>query len=112
MVNEGSQRAQERIAAINHMAEQANDFADMDYSFLYDKGRQLLTIGYSVGERRRDASYYDYWLRSQVCSFIGIAQGHLPQETGLRWTLADPSGKIPGAPCLDGSMFEYLMRFW
>ena len=29
------------------------------YDFLYDKSRHLLTIGYNVSERRRDASYYD-----------------------------------------------------
>jgi cellobiose phosphorylase len=111
MVKEGSQRAGERIATINHLIAQANDFADMDYSFLFDKKRQLLTIGYSTGERRRDASYYDLLAsEARFCSFIGIAQGHLPQENwfALGRLLTNPGG-YPVLLSWDGSMFEYLM---
>ncbi len=111
MVREGSNRAGERITAINRLATQANDFADMDYSFLYDKGRQLLTIGYSVGERRRDASYYDLLAsEARFCIFVGIAQGQLPQETwfALGRLLTNP-GRYPVLLSWDGSMFEYLM---
>ncbi len=111
MVKESSKRAEERIEAINRLASQANDYADMDYSFLFDKGRQLLTIGYSVGERRRDASYYDLLAsEARFCTFIGIAQGQLPQENwfALGRLLTNP-GKYPVLLSWDGSMFEYLM---
>jgi cellobiose phosphorylase len=111
MVNEGSLRAEERVETINRLAAQAKDFAEMDYSFLYDKGRQLLTIGYSVGEHRRDASYYDLLAsEARFCSFIGIAQGQLPQENwfALGRLLTNP-GKYPVLLSWDGSMFEYLM---
>ena len=111
IVKEGSQRAGERIAAINRLVAQANDFADMDYSFLYDKGSQLLTIGYSTSERRRDASYYDLLAsEARFCSFIGIAQGQLPQENwfALGRLLTNP-GRYPVLLSWDGSMFEYLM---
>ena len=111
IVREGSHRAGERIAAINRLAAKANDFADMDYNFLYDKGRQLLTIGYSVGERRRDASYYDLLAsEARFCSFIGISQGQLPQENwfALGRLLTNP-GRYPVLLSWDGSMFEYLM---
>jgi len=111
MVKEGSLHAEERIAVINRLAAQANDFADIDYSFLYDKRRQLLTIGYSTGERRRDASYYDLLAsEARFCSFIGIAQGHLPQENwfALGRLLTNPAG-YPVLLSWDGSMFEYLM---
>jgi cyclic beta-1,2-glucan synthetase len=111
MFKEGSGRAGKRIAAIKRLAAQAFDFADIDYSFLYDKGRQLLTIGYSVGERRRDPSYYDLLAsEARLCSFIGIAQGHLPQENwfALGRLLTKP-GRYPVLFSWDGSMFEYLM---
>ena len=111
MIKEGSQHAGERIAAINLLTAQANEFADMDYSFLYDKGRQLLTIGYSTTERRGDASYYDLLAsEARFCSFIGIAQGHLPQENwfALGRLLTNP-GRYPVLLSWDGSMFEYLM---
>ena len=111
MVREGCRRAEERIAAINRLVAQANDFADMDYSFLYDKRRQLLTIGYSTGERRRDASYYDLLAsEARFCSFIGIAQGHLPQENWFALgRLLTNTGRYPVLLSWDGSMFEYLM---
>jgi cellobiose phosphorylase len=83
----------------------------MDYSFLYNKERQLLTIGYNAGERRRDASYYDLLAsEARFCSFIGIAQGQLPQENwfALGRLLTNP-GKYPVLLSWDGSMFEYLM---
>ncbi|MEK7236809.1 MAG: cyclic beta 1-2 glucan synthetase, partial [Nitrospirota bacterium] len=59
LVVKASQRARERIAAVEALARQASHFADMDYDFLFDKGCHLLAIGYNVGERRRDSSYYD-----------------------------------------------------
>ena len=31
----------------------------MDFEFLYDESRDLLAIGYDVGERRRDPACYD-----------------------------------------------------
>ncbi|MBN1473358.1 MAG: hypothetical protein JW914_01970 [Syntrophaceae bacterium] len=111
MIKEGSQRALERITAIDRLAAQANDFADMDYSFLYDKGSHLLTIGYNTTERRRDASYYDLLAsEARFCSFIGIAQGQLPQENwfALGRLLTNP-GRYPVLLSWDGSMFEYLM---
>ncbi len=111
MIKEGSVRAAERIAAIDRLAAQANDFADMDYSFLYDKGSHLLTIGYNTTERRRDASYYDLLAsEARFCSFIGIAQGNLPQENwfALGRLLTNP-GRYPVLLSWDGSMFEYLM---
>ncbi|RPI66592.1 MAG: cyclic beta 1-2 glucan synthetase, partial [Geobacteraceae bacterium] len=111
MIKEGSVRAAERIAAIDRLAAQANDFADMDYSFLYDKGSHLLTIGYNTTERRRDASYYDLLAsEARFCSFIGIAQGQLPQENwfALGRLLTNPR-RYPVLLSWDGSMFEYLM---
>ncbi|HNQ66093.1 MAG TPA: glucoamylase family protein [Smithella sp.] len=111
MIKEGSQRAAERIAAINRLAAKANDFADMDYSFLYNKGSQLLTIGYNTSEHRQDASYYDLLAsEARFCSFIGIAQGKLPQENwfALGRLLTNP-GRYPVLLSWDGSMFEYLM---
>ncbi|HEX6795577.1 MAG TPA: glucoamylase family protein [Casimicrobiaceae bacterium] len=106
-----ARRAQERIDAITRLAAQASTFADIDYGFLYDTARHLLSIGYNVGERRRDASYYDLLAsEARLGSFVAIAQGRLPQEHwfALGRTLIGAGG----APVLlswSGSMFEYLM---
>ncbi|MEN6469667.1 MAG: glucoamylase family protein [Smithella sp.] len=108
---EGNRKAQERLAVIDGLAKKAGELAEMDYSFLYDKGRQLLTIGYSVGERRRDSSFYDLLAsEARFCSFVAIAEGQLPKENwfALGRMLTNPGGD-PILLSWDGSMFEYLM---
>jgi cyclic beta-1,2-glucan synthetase len=104
-------RAVERIAQLDRLAVAACDLAAMEYEFLYDRARHLLSIGYNVDERRRDDSYYDLLAsEARLCNFVAIAQGELPQESwfalGRQLTTAD------GDPLLlswSGSMFEYLM---
>jgi len=107
----GNQRAIERIAAIERLALQSGELARMEYDFLFDKERHLLTIGYNVGERRRDASYYDLLAsEARLYSFVAIAQGQLPQESWF--TLGRLLTTTSGEPILlswSGSMFEYLM---
>ncbi len=83
----------------------------MEYDFLFDKARHLLAIGYNVGERRRDASYYDLLAsEARLCTFVAIAQGQLPQESWF--ALGRLLTTASGGPILlswSGSMFEYLM---
>ncbi len=83
----------------------------MEYAFLYDKASRLLSIGYSVDERRRDASYYDLLAsEARLCVFVAIAQGQLPQESWF--ALGRVLTTAGGEPILlswSGSMFEYLM---
>ncbi len=105
------QRARNRIATIERLAQQAADMAWMEYEFLYDRGNHLLAIGYNVSERRRDASYYDLLAsEARLASFIAIAQGQLPQDgwfaLGRQLTTV---GRAPMLLSWSGSMFEYLM---
>ena len=83
----------------------------MDYDFLYDKARNLLTIGYNATERRCDASYYDLLAsEARLCSFVAIAQGQLPQENWFALgRLLTTAGGEPILLSWSGSMFEYLM---
>ena len=107
----GSERAQARIAAIQGLVLQAGEFADMEYDFLYDRQSRLLSIGYNVDERRRDASYYDLLAsEARLSVFVAIAQGQLPQESwfALGRLLTSAGGK-PILLSWSGSMFEYLM---
>ncbi|MFN0317602.1 MAG: GH36-type glycosyl hydrolase domain-containing protein [Burkholderiales bacterium] len=105
------QRSADRIAALERLAMQANELALLEYDFLYDAGRHLLTIGYNVGERRRDSGYYDLLAsEARLCTFVAIAQGRLPQESWF--ALGRLLTTVGGAPVLlswSGSMFEYLM---
>jgi cellobiose phosphorylase len=107
----GSERAQARIADIQKLVLQAGEFADMEYGFLYDRQSHLLSIGYNVDERRRDASYYDLLAsEARLSVFVAIAQGQLPQESwfALGRLLTSAGGK-PILLSWSGSMFEYLM---
>ena len=107
----GSQRAVETIHELEKQARLAEEFAQMDFTFLYDRSTHLMTIGYAVAEQRCDSSFYDL-LASEVrlCTFVMIAQGQLPQESwfalGRQLTVA---GGDPILLSWSGSMFEYLM---
>ena len=111
LVKEASQRARARIAAIEGLALQSNEFARLEYDFLFDKARHLLAIGYNVSERRRDTGYYDLLAsEARLCTFVAIAQGQLTQESwfALGRLLASAGGE-PILLSWSGSMFEYLM---
>lgn len=107
----GFVRAGERLATIENLAQQCFEFARVEYDFLYDKSRHLLAIGYNADERRVDASYYDLLAsEARLCSFVGIAQGQLPQECWFALgRLLTSAGGEPVLLSWSGSMFEYLM---
>jgi cyclic beta-1,2-glucan synthetase len=111
LVPEASQRARARIAAVRRLAQRSSELARMEYDFLYDRGRHLLAIGYNVGERRLDRSFYDLLAsEARLCSFVAIAQGQLPQENWFALgRLLTTTGREPVLLSWSGSMFEYLM---
>ncbi|MBI4632917.1 MAG: cyclic beta 1-2 glucan synthetase [Deltaproteobacteria bacterium] len=111
-ITEAGQRARVRIDTIEGLARQIADLAaHMEYDFLFDEARNLLAIGYNVGERRRDPSYYDLLAsEARFCSFIAIAQGQLPQESWFALgRLLTTAGGEQILLSWSGSMFEYLM---
>ncbi len=111
LLPEVNRRARERISAIDRLALQCGEFARVEYDFLYDKGRHLLTIGYNVSERRRDSGYYDLLAsEARLVTFVAIAQGQLPQESWFALgRLLTATGGEPILLSWSGSMFEYLM---
>jgi cyclic beta-1,2-glucan synthetase len=111
LLSDASTRAKDRIRSIERLAAQATDFAQMDYSFLYDPSTHLLAIGYNVAERRCDTGAYDLLAsEARLATFVAIAQGQLPQDSwfalGRQLTIA---GSEPILLSWSGSMFEYLM---
>lgn len=103
--------ARARVALLGRLAAQTAGLAEMEWSFLFDRTRQLLSIGYNVAERRRDSSYYDLLAsEARLCTFVAIAQGCLPQESwfALGRLLTTAAGE-PVLLSWSGSMFEYLM---
>jgi cyclic beta-1,2-glucan synthetase len=104
--------AGEIVAETEALIRQAEDLADeMNMRFLYDPQRRLFSIGYSVEERRLDASYYDLLASEcRLASHIAVARGDVPVEHWL--TLGRPYGTAARRRVLlswSGTMFEYLM---
>ena len=106
-----SPEAGRRLATLEILARQGEEFATMDATFLFDEARHLFSIGYNVTEHRLDASFYDLLAsESRLGSFVAIAQGQVSQEHwfSLGRLLVAEHGR-PVLASWNGSMFEYLM---
>ncbi|MDO1528740.1 glucoamylase family protein [Fulvimonas sp. R45] len=108
---EARRRAAGLLAMVERLAGQSGELAAMDYGFLHDARRDLLSIGYNVDERRLDAGFYDLLAsEARLTSFVAIAQGQLPQESWFALgRLLTTTGGEPVLLSWTGSMFEYLM---
>ncbi len=98
-----------RLAAL---ATRARSFAlAMEFGFLIEPERQLLTIGYRVAERAQDSSCYDLLAsEARLASFVAIAKGDLPVRHWFRLgRLLTPVDRSSALVSWSGSMFEYLM---
>lgn len=106
-----STNAEECMALIDTLAQQAFSLAQMDISFLYDEDCHLMTIGFNVDGQQRDASNYDLLSsEARLSSFVAIAQGQVLQESWFALgRLLVSSGGEPILISWSGSMFEYLM---
>ncbi len=86
---------------------------EMDFSFLYDEGRALFTIGFNAEHAKKDASFYDLLAsEARLVSFLAVARGEVPQK---HWfSLGRSLTSTAGGKALvswSGTMFEYLMPF-
>ncbi|MEO8166766.1 MAG: glucoamylase family protein, partial [bacterium] len=86
-------------------------FNAMDFSFLFDKGRQLLSIGYRPSDGTLDPNCYDLLAsEARLASFIAIAKGDIPVRHWFRLGRAlTPVDRGSALISWSGSMFEYLM---
>ncbi len=48
LITEAGRRAKELIITLEFLAAKCEEFAAIDYDFLYDRTQHLLTIGYNV----------------------------------------------------------------
>jgi cyclic beta-1,2-glucan synthetase len=86
-------------------------FDAMEFGFLFDKDRELLSIGYRGADNTLDSNFYDLLAsEARLASFIAIAKGDLPAKHWFRLgrTLTPIEGGS-GLISWSGSMFEYLM---
>ncbi len=84
---------------------------EMDFGFLLDRERRLLSIGYRVAEGQLDPSCYDLLAsEARLASFVAIAKGDVMSRHWFRLGRAvTPIGHGAALISWSGSMFEYLM---
>ncbi len=101
---------------LSGVARRAAALADgMNFAFLYDRQRQLFSIGYRLadagGPGRADSGYYDLLAsEARLASFFAIAKGDVPQSHWFH--LGRLVVSVEGVPTLvswSATMFEYLM---
>jgi hypothetical protein len=84
---------------------------ESEFAFLFDRQRQLFTIGYNVTDGRRDASCYDTLAsEARLGSFLAIATRNVAQEHWFKMSRAmTPVGHQRALISWSASMFEYPM---
>ncbi|MCH8512047.1 MAG: cyclic beta 1-2 glucan synthetase, partial [Kiritimatiellae bacterium] len=107
----GVPAAMSLLTALDELADRADAFAQMDFTFLYDKSRDLFRTGYNLSERRFDTGYYDLLAsEARLGSYVSIALGQIPQKHWFTLgRLLVSSNRDPILVSWSGSMFEYLM---
>lgn len=116
----------EILLALNKSVEELNDnyfeFKELsdrvenicketDFSMLFDKDRNLFSIGYDVERDSVGNSYYDLLAsEARITSFIAIANGEVDTSHWFKLGRAiTVMGKRKGLVSWSGTMFEYLM---
>ena len=99
-------------ADLEVIAARAFHFADlMEFGFLFNKSRQLLSIGYDAPNGEVHSACYDLLSsEARIASFLAVAKGDIPQQA---WFRLDRSHVlVRGRAALvswTGTMFEYMM---
>jgi cyclic beta-1,2-glucan synthetase len=83
----------------------------MEFDFLFDERRRLLSIGFLVAEDRLDVNCYDLLAsEARLASFVAIAAGDIPARHWFRLGReVTPVAHSAALVSWSGSMFEYLM---
>jgi cyclic beta-1,2-glucan synthetase len=83
----------------------------MDFAFLLDPVRKLLSIGYSLADQRLSPGCYDLLAsEARLASLFAIAKGDVETRHWFRLgRAATPLGRGSALISWSGSMFEYLM---
>jgi cyclic beta-1,2-glucan synthetase len=105
-------RATRLIEDLRKIADQAGGLADeMDFGFLLQRGRQLLSIGFDVDKQQLQTACYDLLAsEARTSLFVAIAQDDVLQESWFslgRAPMLDQG--LTGILSWTGTMFEYLM---
>ena len=98
--------------SLHAISDEAYRLADeMDFGFLLQKGRMLLSIGYDLEPKKVHSACYDLLAsEARIAAFVAIAKGDVPQQVwfkmGRTHTMAYGRSVLIS---WTGTMFEYLM---
>src|SRR5208283_2931734 len=109
LTEEGLHGLRRRLAVIESTAQQM--YQTMQFGFLLDPERRLLSIGYRAAEGTLDPSCYDLLAsEARLASFVAIAKNDVPARHWFRLgRTVTPVGHGAALISWSGSMFEYLM---
>jgi cyclic beta-1,2-glucan synthetase len=112
LLQEAGKNVLRLIGDLRRTSEQARDLANaMDFRFLLDEQRLLMSVGFDSESEQLQPYYYDLLATEpRTAVFIAIAKDDIPQECWFR--LDRPFTSDNGRPVLlswTGTMFEYLM---
>jgi hypothetical protein len=112
MLADARQNVIRLLQELRQMSERARNLANAtDFTFLLDKERMMLSVGFDVQSEELQPYYYNLLATEpRTAVFIAIAKEDVPQECWFR--LDRPFTSDHGRPLLlswTGTMFEYLM---
>jgi cyclic beta-1,2-glucan synthetase len=112
LLKDARQKALLLIESVRHTSDQARDLANaMDFTFLLDDQRSLLSVGFDAQSEELQPYCYDLLATEpRTAVFVAIAKEDIPQDCWFR--LDRPFTSDNGRPVLlswTGTMFEYLM---
>jgi hypothetical protein len=123
LLRQAAARLQEMLStALEHLRALAQDLGNIErtaerlaqeteFGFLVDPYRQILSIGYEMGKKKRHEACYDLVAsEARIATFLAIARGDLLQQSWGK--LGRDHTRVNGRFILlswSGTMFEYLM---
>jgi hypothetical protein len=112
LLAEARENTLELVTALRKIGQHAEEIGDaMDFTFLVDKQRLLMSVGFDAGSKELQPYFYDLLATEpRTAVFVAIAKEDVPQEAWFR--LDRPFASDRGRPVLvswTGTMFEYLM---
>jgi cyclic beta-1,2-glucan synthetase len=112
LTNEARSRVLRLIDDLNNIASRSSALAaNMDFAFLLNRGRSLLSVAFEVEKQRNNASCYDLLAsEARIAYFVAIAKDDIPQESWFQLGRPPlPGDGSGGLLSWTGTMFEYLM---
>ncbi|MDP4089580.1 MAG: glucoamylase family protein, partial [Bacillota bacterium] len=112
LLGSGRKEIGNTVLKAENVIKRLKDFVETtDFRVVYDRKRQLFSIGYDIEKDTLNNSYYDLLASEARCaSFMAIAKGDVEQKHWFKLGRAMAfMGKGKGLVSWSGTMFEYFM---